>query len=80
MFVERKRVIKMDEWINQNKAAVIIGASIIAAAVVLAPNRDKYYAVPDHKTFGVYVVDKSSGRVKKCKEDRNTVQCTGSSR
>ena len=70
----------MDEWINQNKAAVIIGASIIAAAVVLAPNRDKYYAVPDNHRLGVYVVDKSSGRVKKCASSGNTVECTGSSR
>jgi len=67
----------MEEWINQNKSAIIVGVSIIAAAVVLAPKQHRYEAVADHRHIGVYIIDKASGQVKKCQTSgMSAVQCT----
>jgi hypothetical protein len=70
----------VEEWVNQNKSAIIIGFSIIAAAVILAPKQQRYEAVSDHQHIGVYIIDKASGSVKKCTNRTRGVECTSFSR
>jgi len=70
----------VEEWVNQNKSAIIIGVSIIAAAVILAPKQQRYEAVSDHQHIGVYIIDKASGSVKKCTNRTRGVECTSFSR
>ena len=65
----------MDEWVNQNKSAIIIGVSIIAAALILAPKPYKYEGVPDARA-GMYILDKSTGKTSYCLKAGGDLDCT----
>ena len=65
----------MEEWVNQNKSAIIIGVSIIAAAVILAPKQQRYEAISSPKV-GIYVLDKSTGATWHCMQFQGNMKCT----